>query len=98
MSAMLGLVRDKFAKTKKVEPDDVKLLTAHFAGSGFISKEMIGVIVFSKLTAPCFGALILVFGQAFPARGTAIEQNKKLKEVEQDGRRATNWCCRCLGG
>ena len=76
MSAMLGLVRDKFAKTKKVETDDVKLLTAHFAGGGFISKEMIGVIVFSKLTVPCFGALILVFGQAFPARGTAIEQNK----------------------
>ena len=56
LSAMLGLVRDKFAKTKKVETDDVKLLTAHFAGGGFISKDMIGVIVFSKLTAPCFGA------------------------------------------
>ena len=85
---MPGLVRDKFAKTKKVETDDVKLLTAHFAGGGFISKEMIGAIVFSKLTAPCHSALLLAVGGAFPAVSTAYSHNKKLLEVEKDGRRA----------
>ena len=54
MSAMLGLVRrDKFAKTNTLDPGDVKPLKDDFAGCGFISKEMVGIIVFKKLTAPC---------------------------------------------
>ena len=85
---MLGLVRDKFAKTKKVETDDVKLLRAHFAGGGFISKEMIGVIVFNKLKPKCHAALRGVV-PAFPAAMTAKDQNdKQLLMVEKDGRRA----------
>ena len=39
---------DKIAKTKTLHAGDVKPLKDDLAGGGFISKEMIGAIVFSK--------------------------------------------------